>query len=144
MHYQSVKRTPGQTRAFTDKHLTLSKSFNQPMTAARRRQGQQLSAGHGPPRRLWPLPLASASCGTEATQPNPEASPLEAWPCECNAEEESAERTGVQWRNPTGGGDKQFWISLQHQRDHERGGTHGLPACTEINTGYGAQPQRGK
>jgi len=49
MHYQSVKRTPGQTRAFADKHLILSKSSNQPMTATRRRQGQQLYAGHGRP-----------------------------------------------------------------------------------------------
>ena len=85
------------------------------MTAARRRQGQQLYAGHGPPRRPQPLPLASASCGTEATQPNPDALPPEAWPCECNAGEESAERTGAQWWNPDGGGDDQFQNSLQHQ-----------------------------
>jgi len=115
MHYQSVKRTPGQTRAFTDKHYTLSKSSNWLMTAARRRQGQQLSAGHGPPRRPWPLPLASACCGTEATQPNPEALPPEAWPRECNAGEESADCTSVQWQNPGSGGDEQFQISLQHQ-----------------------------
>jgi len=81
MHYQSVKQTPGQTRAVTDKHFTLLKSSNQPMTAARRRQGQQLYAGHGPPRRPWPLPLASGSCGTKATQPNPDVLPPEAWSC---------------------------------------------------------------
>jgi len=85
------------------------------MIAARRRQGQQLYAGHGPPRRQWPLPLASASCGTGATQPNPDALLREAWPCECSAGEESAECTGAQWQNPDGGGGNQFRNSLQHQ-----------------------------
>jgi len=65
--------------------------------------------------RIGPDKDPFGGCGTEATQPNPEALPPEAWPCECNAGEESAVRTGVQWRNPGGGGDEQFRISSQHQ-----------------------------
>ena len=65
--------------------------------------------------RIGPDKDPFGGCGTEATQPNPEALPPEAWPCECNAGEKSAVRTGVQWWNPGGGGDEQFWISLQNQ-----------------------------
>jgi len=98
-NHNTARQTPGKTRATAqDTHSTLLKSSNQPMAAARRRQGQQLYAWHGPPsmrpQAAKPFPLAAAS---EATQPQPLALPPEAWPCECNAGGESAERTGVQW-----------------------------------------------
>ena len=66
-------------------HSTLLKSSNQSMAAARRRQGQQLYAWHGMPSRrpqaATPFPLTQAG---GATQPQPPALLLEAWPCECN------------------------------------------------------------
>jgi len=56
-----------------------------PMSAARRRQGQQLDARHGTPSRrpqaAPPFPLTPAG---EVIQPPPPALPPEAWPCECN------------------------------------------------------------
>jgi len=65
-------------------HPTLLKSSNQPLAAARRRQGQQLYAWYGTPsRRLRaasPFPLTPAG---EDIQPQPPALPPEAWPCEC-------------------------------------------------------------
>jgi len=147
-NHNAVQQTPGKTRATVkDTHSTLLKSSNWPMTVKRRRQGQQLYAYHDQPRRppAWqPLPLAVAS---EDTQPNPEALSLEAWSCECNTGEKSAERTGVWWQNSGGGGEEQFQISWQQQgggpRDQKRECTHGLSACTKINTGCGSQPERG-
>ena len=56
-----------------------------PMSAARRRQGQQLDARHGTPSRrpqaAPPFPLTPAG---EVIQPPPPALPPEAWPFECN------------------------------------------------------------
>jgi len=82
------KATQGNTQATATAqytHSTLLKSSNWPMAAARRRQGQQLFAGHGTPSRrpqtAPPFPLTPAG---EAIQPQPPALPLEAWPCECN------------------------------------------------------------
>jgi len=82
------KETPGNTQAtavaqYT--HSTLLKSSNRSMTAARRRQGQQLYARHGTlskgPQTAPPFPLTPAG---EVIQPQPPALPPEAWPCECN------------------------------------------------------------
>jgi len=61
---------------------------------------------HGEALRIGPDKDPFGGCGeggTEAHQPKPETLPLEALPCGCNAGEESAERTGVRWRNPSGG-----------------------------------------
>ena len=56
-----------------------------PMSAARRRQGQQLDARHGTPSRrpqaAPPFPLTPAG---EVIQPPPPTLPPEAWPCKCN------------------------------------------------------------
>jgi len=66
-------------------HSTLLKSSNRTMSAARRRQGQQLDAQHDTPSRrpqvAPPFPLTPAG---EVIQPPPPALPPEAWPCECN------------------------------------------------------------
>ena len=63
-------------------HSTLLKSSNRSMSAARRRQGQQLYAWHGTPSRrpqaAPPFPLTPAG---EVIQPPPPALPPEAWPC---------------------------------------------------------------
>jgi len=82
------KETPGNTQATATAqytHSTLLKSSKRPMTAARRRQGQQLYAWHGTPSRrpqaAPPFPLTPAD---EAIQPQPPALPPEVWPCECN------------------------------------------------------------
>jgi len=64
--------------------------------------------------------------------------PPEAWPCECNAGEEFAMRTGAQWQNPDGEGDNQFQNSLQHQ-----GGaleTISAEAHTAFQAGLGVEP----
>jgi len=83
-------QTPGNTQATATAqytHSTLLKCSNQPMAAARRRQGQQLYAWHGTPCRrpqaapLFPLTLAGEDEDIEA---QPLALPPEAWPCECN------------------------------------------------------------
>jgi len=87
-NHSTARQTPGKTRAIAQEtHSTLLKSSNQPITAARRRQGQQLYAWHGTPSRrpqaAPPFPLIAAS---EATQPEPPALQPEAWPCECNTD----------------------------------------------------------
>jgi len=87
-NHNTALQTQGNTQTTSTTqytHSTLLKSFNRPMAAARRRQGQQLYAWHGTPSRrpqaATPFPLTPAS---EAIQPQPPALPLEAWPCECN------------------------------------------------------------
>jgi len=63
-------------------HSTLLKSSNRSMSAARRRQGQQLYVWYGTPSRrpqaAPPFPLTPAG---EVIQPPPPALPPEAWPC---------------------------------------------------------------
>ena len=83
-NHNTACQTPGKTQTtgtaqYT--HSTLLKSSNQPMAAARRRQGQQFYAWHGTPSRRPPLTPAS-----EVTQPQPPALPPEAWPCACNTD----------------------------------------------------------
>jgi len=81
-------QTPGNTQATATAqytHSTLLKSSNQPMAAARRRQGQQLYAWHGTPsRRLRAAPPFPLTLAGEDIQPQIPALPPEAWPCECN------------------------------------------------------------
>jgi len=81
-------QTPGKTQTTATAQYpnsTLLKSSNQPMAAARRRQGQQLYAWHGTPSRRFravpPFPLTPAG---EDIQPQLLALPPEAWSCECN------------------------------------------------------------
>jgi len=77
---RQAQQTPGKTRTTAQEtHSTLLKSSNWPMTATRRRQGQQIYAWHATssrrPRNATPFPLTLAS---GATQPQPPALPPEA------------------------------------------------------------------
>jgi len=98
-NHNTAQHTPGKTRAtgtaqYT--HSTLLKSSNRPMTAVRRRQGQQLYAWHGTSSRRPPLTTAS-----EATQPQPPALPLEVWPRECNTDKAKQPKRDKVFQNTT-------------------------------------------
>jgi len=83
-NHNTAQQTPGNTQATATAqytHSTLLKTSNQPMAAARRRQGQQLYAWHGTPNRR---PQAAPPFPLTQTQAQPPALMPEAWPCECN------------------------------------------------------------
>jgi len=86
-NHNTALQTPGNTQATVAAeytHSTLLESFNLPITATRRRQGQQLYAWHGTPsRRSQAAPPFPQTPAGEATQPQPPALPPEARPCEC-------------------------------------------------------------
>jgi len=86
-NHNTALQTPGNaqvtaTAQYT--HSTLLESFNQPIAAARRRQGQQLYAWHGTPSgRSQAAPPFPQTPAGEATQPQPPALLPETRPCEC-------------------------------------------------------------
>jgi len=103
--HNTARQTPVKTQATATAqytHSTLLESSNWSMSAARRRQGQQLYAWYGTPSRrpqtAPPFPLRAAS---EATQSQPPALPPEAWPCECNTDKAKQPKRGKVFLNTT-------------------------------------------